>query len=215
MPCCLAYVRACKFLWFGCPFDIISEHLSLPINCLIVANDISVWTDIGCQYLTLFLFWMPQSTLQLFDMVWVNHPMHHVALHGTHVYSAMENCYYHSYHGFKFLNEVPNALMFAGRSVCALYIPAFDDSIYKYNLSEFKHTLSISHIATFLVRKNSCHNHTYTFLIQYVWTRIAQKVKGIAIGQFNFPQKEELLFGVPPSSYLISTGGSFAHLRAD
>lgn len=174
-----------------------------------------MWTDIGCQYLALFLFWMLQSTLQLFDMVWVNHPMLHVALHGTHVYSAIENCYYHSYHGFKFLNEVTNALMFAGRSVCTLYIPAFDGSIYKYNLSAFKHTHSISHIAIFLVRKNSCHIHTYTSLIQYVWTRIAQNVKGVAIGQFNFPQKEELLFGVPPASCLISTSGSFAYLRAD
>jgi len=158
---------------------------------------------------------MPQSTLQLFYMVWVNHLMLHVALHGTHVYSAMENCCYHYYHRFKFLSEVTNALMFAGRSVCTLYIPAFDGSIYKYNLSEFKHTHSISHIAIFLFRKNSCHIHTYRFLIQYVRTRIAQKVKGVAIGQFNFPQKEELLFGVPPSSSLISTCGSFMYLRAD
>lgn len=148
-------------------------------------------------------------------MVWVNHPMLNVALHGTHVYSAMQNCYYRSYHGFKFLNEVTNALMFAGRSVCTLYIPAFYGSIYKYNLSEFKHTHSISHTAIFLVRKNSCHIHKYTFLIQYVWTRIAPKVKGVAIGQFNLPKKEELLFGVSPSSNLISTGGSFAYLRAN
>jgi len=94
--------------------------------------------------------------------------MLHVALHGTHIYSAMEKFYCHSYHGFKFLSEVTNALMFAGRSVCTLYIPAFDGSIYKYDLSEFKLTHSISHIAVFLVRKNSCHIHTYTFLIQYV-----------------------------------------------
>jgi len=66
-----------------------------------------------------------------------------------------------------------------------------------------------------MVRKNSCHIYTYTFLIQYVRTRIAQKVKGVAISQFNFPQKEELLIGVPPSSHLISTCGSFTYLRAD
>jgi hypothetical protein len=36
----------------------------------------------------------------------------------------------------------------------------------------------------------------------YSAMEIAQKVKGVAIGQFNFPQKEEL-FGVLPSSYLI------------
>jgi hypothetical protein len=120
--------------------------------------------------------------------------------------SAMENCYYHSYHGFKFLIEVTNALMCAGRSACTLYIPSYDGSIYKHNLSEFKHTHSISHIAIILVRKNSCHIHTYTFLFQYVSTRIAQKVKEVAIGQMisvKLPQKEEC---GPGSSVGIATG---------